>query len=830
MDIWSWVYDAQRELFDAGEWRLAQLIHELPSVVCADEHRLAESMTAEALALLAPMDEPWLEVFVRHWRLQSRILRRQDVVLGRQEAAELLEFASHEPATKCPQAVCVTQDFINCFSAEDPIEHFDACVDAADETLARIDASWPCFKCVSTEKGALLNGAGRHDEALTYAKEQTRQSILAGETDAGRAVLAEVEEMALLQLGRADEALAVWKANPPEPQSGRSGELRYAMSGARIHAALGDVDEAKRWLPPVDDVGDTGEYMVPWAMAVDALVALDALDVDLALRSQLRNMMRTLQRNGAKHAAVVVGTVLVRLTLREALFGVASLVLAAVDEVRSTMASTPLRDAPLLPLRTALEAQLAQALDDDEDNPVEVPLTDDRVVRNLLRDEDDLEAMVLTHALAVHGESDEAQRRVERRLRCALQRNADDVDAAVIEQVQHLLFAWSVASQLPSQDRDDVVRQRLDTLQQDVRQQLHAWWSARERFAEDVVTALADVLAFHDEDAARDALRRHDLARVQTLASEMEQRGPLSAAMLDVLLHAALDDNHHADAHRHATSLVRVWQERVSLLDDDVGPEQRHHAEHQLQGALWDIALTATLIDDWDTVVDVIAQLGLPTLEERPVDAAAQAAGAQHGQPWDPIGLCWVQLRDDGADGGEAHRLLLERTGPAHGRVLSVGAVGQTQWHDAEVVFRPSPTNPPPAEGEEEQHLWEYAGVDVKRPSPFASTVVVDGVVLTGDAEAAFNALLDDTGAVFRLQSDDAYRIVDMHHEDSEGLNAAWGHLLLPIDVDEREVHQRLLGIRDLVDGRLHWHALAERVGDDVAREAMEQFIMRYGL
>ncbi len=46
----------------------------------------------EALALAREARNPWLEVFVRHWNLQSRVLHRHEVADWMSEAVSLLQF------------------------------------------------------------------------------------------------------------------------------------------------------------------------------------------------------------------------------------------------------------------------------------------------------------------------------------------------------------------------------------------------------------------------------------------------------------------------------------------------------------------------------------------------------------------------------------------------------------------------------------------------------------------------------------------------------------------------------------------------------------------
>ena len=71
MDIWAWVHDATEDLRKNGQGRLADLVDEVSSACCDGDHERVENMVPEALTLARAAKHPWIEVFVRHWFLQS---------------------------------------------------------------------------------------------------------------------------------------------------------------------------------------------------------------------------------------------------------------------------------------------------------------------------------------------------------------------------------------------------------------------------------------------------------------------------------------------------------------------------------------------------------------------------------------------------------------------------------------------------------------------------------------------------------------------------------------------------------------------------------------
>src|SRR5262245_32293158 len=156
MDVWSWVFPAQRELERNGHHRLAAIMSRVATATVDGRAHEVEAIVAEGLALARAADAPWIEVFLRHWRLQSRLFHQPDAGYGLGEAVDLLEFA-HGPRTEgCPQSVCATQDLAHAYATLDGPGYAEECLAACDETLARIDRSWPCWSCIGGERCSAL--------------------------------------------------------------------------------------------------------------------------------------------------------------------------------------------------------------------------------------------------------------------------------------------------------------------------------------------------------------------------------------------------------------------------------------------------------------------------------------------------------------------------------------------------------------------------------------------------------------------------------------------------------------------------------------------------
>ena len=285
MNIWSWVRQLEADLLEAGEERVAQLLCDLPHWVNELEHGQVDAALPELLACARQTDNTWLEVFVRHWQLQSRVLQRLEARRWMSEAVDLLERAHREDAAGCPQSQCAVQDLAWCYGLVDGPGYAPERISVSDEALARVDAGWSCYVCIMNQKAWALLDLDRGDEALAVMREHMQAVRRHGDGDPryGETICFLVE--ALLATGRLDEALG--QLGGP-----LSGGLFYVTEGASLRASvlaeLGRVEEALEALPPFAEVaGEARHWRLWWAAAFrllekGGLANDDALGADLA--------------------------------------------------------------------------------------------------------------------------------------------------------------------------------------------------------------------------------------------------------------------------------------------------------------------------------------------------------------------------------------------------------------------------------------------------------------------------------------------------------------------------------------------------------------------
>lgn len=247
--IWAWTHEIERELWEHGEERLCHLMRRVPTAACDGQADEVEALVDEALPMARRLKLPWLEVFFRHWRLQSRVLKGCDVSGDTtREAVALLEFANRDETRDCPQSICAAQDLAASFGILDGPGYVAERVRAAEESLARIDASRACFACISGELVSALTDDRRFEEAAARARDVRRQRKAAhvfGE-------LAIALTNALSALGRDEEVLELARLPLPGGSGIREPTRRLVHSLAL--ARLGDKEQALQKLPSTEQL------------------------------------------------------------------------------------------------------------------------------------------------------------------------------------------------------------------------------------------------------------------------------------------------------------------------------------------------------------------------------------------------------------------------------------------------------------------------------------------------------------------------------------------------------------------------------------------------
>ncbi len=304
MDIWDWVEETQKKLIEQGNHRLADFIDRLPSYTVDEEHEQVDAIVPEALALTKSIKNPWLEIFIRHWNLQSKVVHRNEVTDMLPEALNLLEFSNREETRNCPQSICVVQDIAICYELLDGPGYVEERLIVAEEVLDKIDATWPCFSCISSEYANALDDGKRYEEAFNFLEQQMQKLLLANQYEDRfhmRGIIVEV----LINLQRYEEAYE-FNQEAFSLGGGESFLIDKELDNTRLLAYLGRYEEAKKSLIDFPKIKDTSDFYLNWAETALLLVDADIIPNDWQLNAKFQQMGDKLSQNGVLRKAFTI--------------------------------------------------------------------------------------------------------------------------------------------------------------------------------------------------------------------------------------------------------------------------------------------------------------------------------------------------------------------------------------------------------------------------------------------------------------------------------------------------------------------------------------------
>ncbi|MES2889170.1 MAG: hypothetical protein V4739_14330 [Pseudomonadota bacterium] len=776
MDIWSWVTDLQRGLREAGQGRLADLIDSIPDDTYNSRPERVLAALPEAIAAARALKNPWLEIFFRHWGLNNRLsnLNEGDVALS--EAVSLIEFAHRDGHLECPQSVCVTQDIAICYANIDGPGWASDVLAVCEETLARIDATWPCFCCISREKADALLAADRAPEAVQFLEQQAQAMRDQGDTldpaylalQARAAWKAGQPDQALTQLEHIDRLEAADGGGDAERQCQR------AILRATILAETGPLSAACAALP-------TWEALEPsayadWATAVVSLARQDPRRNTWHLGRQLQQALTHFSRVGAHHDAVTVATQHAELALTRGASWTARRALAVAQ---AHLLSLRRRDT-LAPIVSALDARL-HALPAQPRLPVPAA----ELVGHLQPSEQTEQ----TEQTEEEGSGRNPERDVEWLLAACVERPND---AELAEFAAVALHACGLPDEACAHLSQFVARHPTQDAP------IYRLMSMLlERSAFDELAALAQQLVTLNPQAARwlraqAALRQKQWppaieALAAYVASEPQARGARR-----LWAHAAMS----------AGDLPTALRLRQALVAEQDTPSDDH----------WDLLTVASASQDWATVRQLSLVLGLSLQSDSgPVEEA-----------W---GVAYVRHDDNGTS--PARDLYARRTGPVTARVLVPSHAPNPQCLGDWVAFDAALLEPPSEDEAERAHFVPtFRVVHTLEKGGFGESCFVDGAAPGEAAFTCFRDALAARGWHCWVSSGDDYRVTDpASGEPLEGLHFS---VTAPQGVSARELDQVLHQLTADWPHPVCWPRFADRAGLDTS--AHLAVLERYGL
>jgi hypothetical protein len=644
MDVWAWFDELSDELYRDGDDEFADALWSLARATNDDDHEQVDALAPLLLAEARARRLPWLEVFVRHWHLQSRACKRAHGGAVLNDAVDAFERAHAPEAIGCPQSVCSVQDLCIAYGKVDGPGYAPERLAVTAETLDRIDPTWNCYRCIVSEQASAMIDAGSPEDGIRLLHEaQARLSAAGTQHLDDRFRYLRVE--AFVAMGRPEDALvAVERAELDPDRSMGAGADRYRRQDrAMALAHMGRGAEALALLPSPAEVeaGDRAH----WAETMAELVRLGAADNDAELGRILLAWARERLGVGTyRHAFSLasIGSALAvargRRWAAQTAAGLAARAAAAVrypetlrDEVDAiTAAADGVPGADISKWESASALDEADGLDDPE---AEV----DRWLAAAARwPEDEVAALGAAASLAAAGSEDAGRWLLE------WTREHPVSNAGALLLVELLAHGDPAEAEAAAEELEDRLPGEMAWLRARV--------AYRERRYEDCTLWCARVVdAFPDAMNAR-RMWADCAGRLGRWDEALEKRNAVIAA---------------------AELLEKAEQDHEWLARDH-----------------WERAVAATVVGQWDLVRASSDYLGME------VDSTSG-----------PIDEVWHDIIVRYPDGAEVYAI---RTGPVTARVRTVARSGQTQRADDLVVFDPSLAGEESPGDEDSLHIHDH--------------------------------------------------------------------------------------------------------------------------
>lgn len=778
MNIWEWVNETERRLKDEGHNRLAEIMDRISSLTCNDRHEEVEAILPEGVALSKQLGLPWVELFLRHWHMQSAILHQYDVKDRLGQAIDLLEFAHQDQNQSCPQSVCTTQDVAVAYGLLDGKGYAQERIDVSLETLSRINPSWPCYGCIATEYTSALIDQGKLDETIQFLDE-TLEKLKEGKQYrslfpdlAGSYVDALIARQSPGDLERAlelnTEALRLSSSNHRI--------VVRQLDQARILARLGRAQEAIEIFPPWETIWNTPAHYWPAADALYVLIAQYLDDDTQGMPNSWRAgrmltlMALELHRRGVARKGAEIAAKSAKLALARRRPTLAKLLIELSREAAQSLRDPNDYDQELAQLEADLAALRAQVPEPD------VQLDDEDDLQELLSEDPELSLEFLEHVISLrpdvvreHARALEALgfgARAITRLERALEAQADDPDP-------QLITALEGAYRQAKRPQDQ--RRFLEGL------------ATNERLSDHTRGLCYWLLSHHSRDQQdwQEALAQ--LSFVERLDPDQPSLRPYKATLLMQL-------------ERPEDALTVLDQHIESEAGQDSGPWD------------WDRMSLAALLGRWDKVRASALRIGweLPQNDE-PIH--------------EEFGLCRVVFSKE----LEQPTYWAERLSPVTARILSMAAPDHVQHLNDVVVFDAEPLNPKPNDHPEgEPYYYHYRSMGVIESGQYQKSICLDGVHPGDEAIEALEGALEELNAELRVLSGEGYKLTPK--EQQESYQGIYAYIALPTTTSQLQLHTLLSEYTAKQAHPLFWAGLLRDLQLFDVRDAQREQMKRYGV
>lgn len=313
MDIWRWVSDRYDYLISNDQSKLAEYIYETASACCDNKHEKFDQIYPEALFLAKNLNDKELELYFRHWNLQSQVLRRNNVNGLLDETIDLLDFSHQADLKHCPQRVCAVQDLAAAYGIKDGPGFAEERIAVCEEIYPQITPNWPCFDCISVEHAHALIDQKKFKEAQFFLDHQQTKRLANGKGKM-ESELATTYALVLVRLNDFDEALSILD-NAKDVDSNESFLKMKSLITSLIYVNKQQFNRARDQLLSFDDVKTADSHYLLWVEVIYSLANQNEYELNEVLLRQLHFIAHNYQIKGAIRKAIQINNWIVSLSI-----------------------------------------------------------------------------------------------------------------------------------------------------------------------------------------------------------------------------------------------------------------------------------------------------------------------------------------------------------------------------------------------------------------------------------------------------------------------------------------------------------------------------------
>lgn len=752
MNIWDWVIRLEDELESAGQEQLSRLIEQVPQAVLNLNIEHADKLVAEGINLNQSLNNPWLDIFFKHWGMRNRIGNKAEGATVLSDINALFKFTQHDEVMTCPQTICIARDLVACYANMDGKGYLAERKQLCDSAFTRIDASWASFQCLSCEYASVLVDENKLEEALVFLRQQKERVIASGSRLDDAFSL--FEASLLLKLNQPSDALAIIESSADE-EGYLINEQNKQIIKAHALAMLNQVDEAWVLLPSWNDLAP--RFYLPWIGAVSELIVKEPEKNIWSLGSAIKATLDYLVSVGSYQYSIEVAQIYIELALARGAISSARKVLAIANTVLPKLKEPKETSLLLTALVTEIERQ---------DTPIRLPVEPSQLLAWLDTQKEGI------------GSNPE--------LAFPLLLLAYEVlpdDRILVEAVSSALHACHFIAEAQT-----ILWQYIENNHQEdttLPYYLLSFLVKNNQF--DEISRLAGYYQTTQPPIAlwcliQQAYCRDEFDQAKSLCLELLALIPTHQDGLRVLVAIAARQQDFITAEQYQQQLVST------LSNEDA------------QEALWNLLTYSTLNLNWVLARQIAVQLKLPI----------QSTEGIIEENWG-----WVRIEIEEAGEilsylaqctGPVTAVIKEPAKPNKTQRIDDWVV----YDFAQLAPMPQ------TDEERKYFIPVYRAIKTLRQGHFGKTWLVDGVHPGNGAFKAFEQLVDKQGWRLWVNSTANYQLTDQFDLDEDRLAGVFFSIAAPDHVSPKEIHQLLSRVVEEWEYPVHWLSLAQEVGADL--------------